>query len=289
MPPRSIWKGAVSFGMVAIPVKLHPATQSKSLAFVTLHSTCHTRLRQKRYCPTHDVEVELSEVVKGYEYSKEEYVVMENTDFENLPVSSTHTVAITQFVDLQSIDPVHFSRTYVLEPEAIGEKPFLLLRKALESTGRVAIAKVSLRQKEHLCCLRPFNQGIVMATMYYPDEIRSLDDLELPQEDGLVSDQELAMAETLIDQLTGDFDPDQYQDEYRGALEKAIEARLSSSEPVTAAPVPARGKVVDLMAALRDSIESAKQEAEQKEPEVAPAKAKSGSSPAKRKAPARTA
>ena len=123
MPPRSIWKGAVSFGMVAIPVKLYPATQSKSIAFVTLHSTCHTRLRQKRYCSTHDVEVELSEVVKGYEYSKDEYVVMENSDFENLPVSSTHTVAITQFVDLQSIDPVHFSRTYVLEPEAIGRSP----------------------------------------------------------------------------------------------------------------------------------------------------------------------
>ena len=165
----------------------------------------------------------------------------------------------------------------------------MILRKALESTGRVAIAKVSLRQKEHLCCLRPFNRGIVMATMYYPDEIRSFDDLELPQEDGLVSDQELAMAETLIDQLTGDFDPAQYQDEYRGSLEKAIEARLASSEPVTAAPVPARGKVVDLMAALRDSIESAKQEAEQKEFEAAPTKAKSASSSAKRKAPARTA
>ena len=289
MAPRAIWKGAVSFGMVAIPIKLYPAIQSKSISFVTLHSTCHTRLRQERYCSTHDVEVELAEVVKGYEYSKDQYVVMEESDFANLPVNSTHTVEIMQFVNLESIDPMYFNRSYVLEPESIGEKPFYLLRKALESTRRVAVAKVSLHQKEHLCCLRPYGQSIVMETMHYPDEIRDFGELSLPEEDALISDQELAMATSLIDQLTGTFDPEQHNDEYRETLERAIEARLTSSEPVTAAPAPARGKVVDLMAALRDSIEAAKKEPPEKKREAAPTKPEASARPAKRKAPVKTA
>ena len=289
MPPRSIWKGAISFGMVAIPVKLYPATQSKNIAFVTLHSTCQTRLRQKRYCSTHDAEVELAEVVKGYEYSKDQYVVMEEADFQNLPVPSTHTVNIAQFVDLKEIDPIYFDRSYVLEPESVGEKPFYLLRKTLESTDRVAVAKVSLRQKEHLCTLRPYGQAIIMATMYYPDELRSLEELTLPEEDSLVSDAELQMAATLVDQLTGSFDPEQHEDEYRSAVEKAIEARLTSAEPVTAAPAPARGKVVDLMAALRDSVELVKQETAKKERKTSAAKPRSGRKPAKEPVPSQTA
>ena len=289
MPPRAIWKGAISFGMVAIPVKLYPATQSKNIAFVTLHSTCHTRLRQKRYCSTHDAEVELAEVVKGYEYSKDQYVVMEEADFQNLPVPSTHTVDIAQFVDLQEIDPIYFDRSYVLEPESVGEKPFYLLRKTLESTSRVAVAKVSLRQKEHLCTLRPYGQAIIMSTMYYPDELRSLDELTLPEEDSLVSDAELQMAATLVDQLTSSFEPEQHEDEYRAAVEKAIEARLTSAEPVTAAPAPARGKVVDLMAALRDSIELVKEETAKKERKTSAAKPRSSKKSAKEPVPTQTA
>ena len=289
MAPRTIWKGAISFGMVAIPVKLYPATQSKSISFVTIHRTCNTRLRQKRYCPTDDVEVDLSEVVKGYEYSKDQYVVMEESDFLNLPVASTHTVDITRFVDLQAIDPMYFNRSYVLEPEAVGAKPFYLLRKALESTGRVALAKVSIRQKEHLCCLRPYDEAIVMATMYFPDEIRAFEDLDLPEEDSLVSEQELQMAVSLIDQLTGSFEPEEYHDEYRATLERAIEARLSSSEPISAAPAPTRGKVVDLMAALRDSIELAKADGKKKQPEATPSPPKVSARSSKRKAPVRTA
>ena len=282
MPPRSIWKGAISFGMVAIPVKLYPATQIKSISFVTLHSTCNTRLRQKRYCSTHDVEVELAEVSKGYEYAKDQYLVMEESDFQSLPVPSTHTVEITQFVDLKEVDPVYFERSYVLEPETVGEKPFALLRKTLQNTGRVAVAKVSLRQKERLCTLRPYGQAIMMETMYYPDEIRALEDLSLPEEDSLVSDQELQMADTLVDQLTGSFDPEQHQDEYRAALERAIEAKLTSTEPLIAAPAPERGKVVDLMAALRDSIESVKVETAKKDGKATAARArkKSASEPA---------
>ena len=286
MVPRAIWRGAISFGMVAIPVKLYPATQSKGVSFVTLHNSCHTRLRQKRYCPTHDAEVDISDVVKGYQYSKDQYVVMEESDFQNLPVPSTHTVSITQFVGLEAIDPMYFDRSYVFEPESVGEKPFYLLRRALEITGRVAVAKVSLRQKEHLCTLRPYEGGIAMATMYYPDEIRSTEDLSLPGEDSLVTEQELEMAKALIDQLTGPFEPEKHHDEYREVLEKAIEARLGSAEPITAAPAPERGKVVDLMAALRDSVELAKKDtAKKRERRATPAKAKSGERQTSRKTP----
>ena len=264
MAPRAIWRGAVSFGMVAIPIKLYPATQGKDISFVTLHSSCHSRLRQKRYCPTHEVEVEQAEVVRGYEFSKDQYVVMEESDFKGLPVNSTHTIEITEFVDLSSIEPIYFERSYVLEPEDVGKKPFYLLRRALENAQRVAIAKVSIRQKEHLCCLRPYESGIVMATMHYPDEIRGNSELNLPDDDALVSDQEMKMAATLIDQLTGPFTPEQHHDEYRAALEKVIEVRLGVSEPVAAAPTPAKGKVGDLMEALRVSIESTKQTTEEK-------------------------
>ena len=275
MAPRAIWRGAIAFGMVAIPIRLYPATESKDVSFVTLHSTCHSRLRQKRYCPHHDTHVEFSEVTRGYEYSKDQYVVMEQSDFENLPVSSKHTVEIKQFVDLASIDPVYFERSYLLEPEAVGEKPFYLLKRALEVTGRVAIAKVSLRQKEHLSCLRPYEHGIIMATMYYPDEIRGNSELNLPEEEPLVSDQEIEMATTLIGQLTGAFEPEEHDDEYRTALLQSIEARLGMSEPVAAAPVPVQGKVGDLMEALRASIEATKQAAAESDVGAQPAKSRS--------------
>ena len=177
MARRSIWKGAVSFGLVAIPIKLYTATESKDISFVTLHSTCQNRIRQKKYCPHHETEVEQSEIVRGYQFAKDQYVVMEEGNFENLPVPSAHVIEITQFVDLAEIDPINFERTYMLEPEGVGTKPFYLLKQALESSGRVAIAKVSLRQKEHLCCLRPYGQGISMHTMYQSDEIRGTNEL----------------------------------------------------------------------------------------------------------------
>ena len=260
MAPRAIWKGSISFGMVAIPIRLYPATQAKDISFVTLHSACHSRIRHRRYCPHHEEFVEPDEIVKGYEYAKDQYVIMEAADFEELPVPSARTIEIVRFIQLSDIDPMYFERGYVLEPEAVGQKPFYLLKHALERTDRVAVAKVSLRQKEHLCCLRPYDRGIAMATMFYPDEIRSTAELDLPEEEAAVSDQELAMAVTLIDQLTGPFEPEQFSDEYRSILERVIEAKLGTAEPVAAASAPDRGKVVDLMEALKASIQAAKQQ-----------------------------
>ena len=270
--PRAIWSGAISFGMVVIPVKLYPATESKDISFVTLHAACNNRIRQRRWCPYHEHEVERDEIVRGYEYAKDQYVVMEPSDFENLPVPSTHTIEITRFIDLSEIDPIYFERGYVLEPDAVGQKPFYLLKKALEDSDRVAIAKVSLRQKEHLCCLRPYDRAIAMATMFYPDEIRSTAELDLPEEDVTISEDEMAMANTLIDQLAGTFEPEQYADEYRATLERVIEAKLGAAEPVTAAPAPARGQVVDLMEALKASIQATKKESRRKQPAAAPKK-----------------
>ena len=260
MARRSIWNGAISFGMVVIPVKLYPATDSKDISFVNLHSTCNNRIRQPRYCPHHEQTVESSEIVRAYEYAKEQYIIMEESDFEDLPVPSKRNIEITQFIDLTSIDPIYFERSYALEPQEVAVKPFYLLKQALENTQRVAVAKVALRQKEYLCCLRPFEQGIMLETMHYPDEIRGTDELNLPEADASVTDQEMNMAVALIDQLTGPFQPEDYHDEYRTALQQVIEAKLGTGQPVTAAPAAPQGKVGDLMEALRASIEATKTE-----------------------------
>ena len=260
MARRSIWNGAISFGMVVIPVKLYPATDSKDISFVNLHSTCNTRIRQPRFCPHHETQVESSEIVRAYEYAKEQYIIMEDSDFEDLPVPSKRTIEITRFVDLESIDPIFFERSYSLEPQDIGVKPYYLLKNALESTQRVAVAKVALRQKEYLCLLRPYEQGMMLETMHFPDEVKRMEELHLPESEVAFSDQETQMAVTLIDQLTGPFEPGEFVDEYRTALEQVIEAKLTGGQPVTPAPVAAQGKVGDLMDALKASIEATKSE-----------------------------
>jgi DNA end-binding protein Ku len=261
--------------MVAIPMKLYIATESKDIAFVTLHASCHTRLKQKRWCPFHEEEVESSEIVRGYEFAKDEYMVMEESDFEELPLNSKHTIEIVRFVDLNDVDPIHYEKSYYVEPEPVGVKPFYLLKKALEQADRVAIAKVALRQKEHLCLVRPYEAGLIMETMYYPDEIRSTGELDLPAEETAISDAELQMAMMLIEQLVGEFNPEEYHDEYRDALNQVIEAKLGSGAVVAPAPAAPQGKVRDLMEALRESIEAAKAERAQEseaEQEAAPKK-----------------
>jgi DNA end-binding protein Ku len=244
--------------MVAIPMKLYIATESKDIAFVTLHASCHSRLRQKRWCPFHETEVETAEVVRGYEFAKDEYMVMEEADFDDLPLNSKHTIEILSFVDLGTIDPIHYEKSYYIEPEPVGVKPFYLLKTTLEASNRVAIAKVALRQKEHFCLVRPYGEGLIMETMYYPDEIRSTAELEWPANDTLVSEAELAMANLLIEQLAGEFHPEEHHDEYRAALAQVIEAKLGTGAIVSPAPAAPEGKVRDLMEALRESIEAAK-------------------------------
>jgi DNA end-binding protein Ku len=273
--PRPIWKGAITFGMISIPVKLYGATESKDLAFNTLHVECKSRLRQKRWCPVHDREVSADEVVRAYEYSKDNYVEITDEDLEQLPIPSKHTIELSAFVQQSEIDPVYYERTYYLEPEQVGLKPYALLMRALKAKEVSAIAKIALRNKESLCVLRASGDSLVLETLFYPDEIRSIE--QEPTPDVLVSQQELAMAYSLIDLLHEPFDPNKFHDEYRAALLEVIEAKRNGAE-VVATPEEPTMRTVDLMAALKASLEAAKKS---KEP-VAAANGK----PSKKKADA---
>jgi DNA end-binding protein Ku len=253
--PRPIWKGAITFGMISIPVKLYGATESKDLAFNTLHTECKSRLKQKRWCPVDDREVFQDEVVRAFEYSKDQYIEISDDDIDSLPVPSKHTIELTSFVKQAEIDPVYFERTYWLEPEQVGAKPYALLMRALKTKQVTAVAKVALRNKESLCVLRAGENVLMLETLYYPDEIRTSDLPATPEV--LVSPQELTMALTLVEMLEEPFDPQKYHDDYRGALLDMIEAKANGRE-VMAAPETPQPKTVDLMAALKASLEAAR-------------------------------
>ena len=261
--PRSMWKGAVSFGMVSIPIKLYTATESKDIAFRQLHQKCGSRIKQPRWCPVCEREVQSDEVSRGYEYGKDEYVIITDDDFGKLPLPSKHAIELAAFVQAEEIDPVYYEKSYYLEPEETGLKPFALLMRALKEKGLTAVAKIAIRNKERLCALRPMDGTLMLETLLYPDEIRVQRGAEVPEVQ--VSDKELSMAFSLIDLMSGSFDPEQYHDEYRKALTEIIEAKLQGAEIVEAPPAP-KGKVVDLMAALKASVEAAK---ERKQVEVA--------------------
>jgi DNA end-binding protein Ku len=241
--------------MVSIPIKLYTATEEKDVSFNMLHKTDGVRIKQQRYCPEDEQVLELNEIVKGYEISDGEYVIMEPDDFEKVPVDSTHTIEITDFVPADQIDPIYYQKTYYLEPDKVGGKPFALLREVLKDSELVAVAKVTLRQKEQLCTLRVYGDTIAMETMFYADEIRSAEDLDVPGKVS-ISDRELNMAKSLVEMLTGDFEPEKYQDNYREALLELIQQKYEGQE--IKRPAPVAGKVTDLMEALRASVEAAR-------------------------------
>jgi len=252
--PRSIWNGVISFGMVSIPVKLYTATENKDVSFHMIHKDCGARVKQQRWCPEHERALEMNEIVRGYEYAKEEHVVMTDEDFANLPLASKQTVELEAFVNAEQIDPIFYERSYYLEPDAKATKPFALLLKALKEKHLTGIAKIAIRNKEQLCALRPLNGGLTLETLFYPDEIRAQPE---EVEESKVSDKELDMAFTLIDLLTEEFKPGKYTDEYREALLQVIQAKLEGEE-FEAAEVTKPAKVVDIMSALKASVDAAK-------------------------------
>jgi DNA end-binding protein Ku len=253
--PRAIWSGSISFGMVTIPVKLYGATESKDIRFSLLHVTCGTKLQQKRWCPTDEVEVPWNETARGYEYTRGEYVMLTDEDFEKLPLPSKHTIELSGFVQEQEIDPVFYERSYNLEPGERAEKPYALLMKALEEKKLSAVAAITIRKKEQLCVLRAHNGIIMLETLYYPDEIRQERGADLARVK--VSERELEMAFALIELLRKPFDPSEYRDHYREALAELIEAKLEGKQVVSAPP--ARGtRVIDLTEALKRSVAAAK-------------------------------
>ena len=252
--PRSIWNGVISFGMVSIPVKLYTGTQDKDISFHMLHKTDDTRIKMLRWCPDDERPVDMDEIVRGYEYARDQYVVLTEEDFEKLPLPSKHTIELTQFVDAEEIDPVFYEKSYWLEPDEVGVKPFALLMRALREKNLTAIAKIAIRNKERLCALRAKDGTLVLETLFYPDEIR-IEEQEAP--DVEVSQRELEMAFTLIELLHEPFDPERYHDEYRRALMEVIQAKLDGQE-IAEAPAPVPANVTDLMSALKASVEAAK-------------------------------
>ena len=259
--PRAMWKGAISFGLVTIPVAVYPATEEKTLRFNQLHDEDGGRIRQKRVCEKDGEEVTYEHIVKGYEVEKDRYVVLTDDDFEAVPVASSRAIDIVQFVEFDEIDPVLFKKSYYLIPEETGAKAYALLREAMKEDERVGIAKVSFRDKEHLAALRFKDDAFVLETMYWPDEIREADfgGVDVNAE---VRDQELGMARQLIDSLTSDWAPEQYSDAYREALISIVEAKLNGQEIEVVEAEPA-AKVVVLMEALKASVASAKKGADE--------------------------
>lgn len=251
--PRPMWKGAVSFGMVVIPVRMYPATAPRSINFHFLHKKCLTRPKQVRYCEVDNEYFGNEETVKGYEYTRGQFVVLEDKDFDKVPLKTLHAIEITGFVAAKEVDPRYYHSSYHLEPEELGVKPFLLLRTALVKAERMGVAKVTFARREHLCCLRPVDGTIMLHTMYYHDEI--VPGAEAPPVEVKLAPDELELAGSLVKTMAKSFKPEEYKDDYRMALEKIVKAKL---EGVTVrAPKAPAAKVTDLMAALRASIEAA--------------------------------
>ena len=255
---RAIWKGAVSFGLVSIGVRLYSATEEKDIRFHQVHRTGGGRIRYKRVCSVDGEEVQYEDIAKGYDLGGGEMVVLTDEDFADLPLTTSHAIEVLEFVPADQVDPMLYAKAYYLEPEGTATKPYALLREALSDVDRVAVVKVALRQREQLATLRVKDNVLVLNTMLWPDEVRT-PDFDFLDDDIDIRPQELAMAGSLIDSMAGDFHPDAYTDNYREALQEVIDAKVEGREVV--APPEEEGAApaaVDLMAALRASVERAR-------------------------------
>ncbi|HYN96875.1 MAG TPA: Ku protein [Pilimelia sp.] len=255
---RAIWKGAVSFGLVSIAVKLYSATEEKDIRFHQVHRTDGGRIRYKRVCSACGEEVTFDDIAKGYDIGGGEMVILTDEDFADLPLSTSHAIDVLEFVPAEQVDPILYAKAYFMEPEGAATKPYVLLRDALTDADRVAIVKVALRQREQLATLRVREGVLVLNTMLWPDEVRK-PDFGFLDEDIAVRPPELAMAGSLIDSMAGQFDPDAYTDDYRAALQEVIDAKVEGREVVSQEePEAAPTAAVDLMAALKASVERAR-------------------------------
>lgn len=274
--PRSIWKGAISFGLVTIPVKLYSATEEKDISFRQVHPEDGGRIKYKRVCDKCGNEIPYAEIAKGYETADGRLAILEKEDFDNLPLATTKAVEVVQFVAESDVDPTYFAKTYFMEADGPGMKPYVLLRDALAQAGRAALVKVALRSRESLALVRVRDDQLLMHTMMWPDEIRD-GSFAAPPADVTVSDAEVTMARAFIDALSGEFDPEEYSDSYREALEEVVQAKLGgvalAEEPAAA---PQEADVVDLVAALRASVEAAKKRRESKSDDKPAKKSKAG-------------
>jgi len=293
---RAIWKGAISFGLVTIPVKLYTAVEERSISFHQVRRTDGSRIRYKRVAEADGEEVSYNDVAKGYELPGGDIVVLTDEDLADLPLPTSRVVDVLSFVPLEQVDPIYFNKSYYLEPDKTAAKPYVLLRDSLEQSGMVGLVKVAIRTRESLATLRVRDGVLVLETMVWPDEVRQ-PDFSFLDDDIAPRQQELAMASSLIESMSGDFAPEEYQDEYREALEQVVEAKVAGHEvvePKAEASTEPTG-VVDLMAALRASVDAAKRSRGETtgDSAEAPAEKPAAKAPAKaaaaKKAPAKKA
>jgi len=256
MPPRALWKGSISFGLVTIPISLVSATEPReTLAFNLLHRKDGSRIVEKRFCAKEDVEVPWKDIVKGYQYAKDQYAVLTEEDFARVRVPATQTFDIRRFVPAADVEDLYFNSPYYVTPQGKpGLKAYALLRDALRETEKLAIGTIVLRQREHLAALEPVDQALVLTTMRFAHEIRPVKDLGLPASGKGWTDAEMKLARHLVDTLSGEWDPSEYRDTYTEALRKMVEAKAEGKE-TTAPEMPAPARVTDLMEALKRSLE----------------------------------
>ena len=265
--PRSMWKGAIQFGLVTIPVKLYVATESRAgVSFHMLHEPDKSRIQMKVWCPEDEEIISRSDTVKGYEYAPDKYVVITDEDLEKLPLKTVRSIEIEQFVERAEAETQtkFIKQAYYIEPDRVGRKAFALLKEVLQDKGLTAICKFVIRDREVLAAMDPFENTMLLSTLYWPDEVRTLDELDLPEEEPEIKPAEKKMAAQLIEAMTGEFDPANYRDEYREALMQVIESKIEGRETVEIEAPEEPTKLVDLMAALQASVNAATKERDDK-------------------------
>jgi DNA end-binding protein Ku len=284
---RTIWNGSISFGLVNIPIGLALATQRSDIAFRTLHRECGTPIKQKRWCPVHDREVEADELVKGWEVAKGEYVIVEEADLESVALQRSQSIEILRFVRIEDVDPVYFDRTYYLAPASAdaARRPYVLLLRAMQETGMAAVGKFVLWGKENLCLIRAQDEALVLELLFFAEDVRAKNEIEEAVDTVEVRDAELQLAEQVIESLVGDWNIAEFENEYRRDLRAMLEAKLAGEEITRPEPV-AETPVVDLMEALRRSVADA-QGAKAGKSGGRKTKAGSSGTGSRRKAPAR--
>jgi len=253
----SVWSGYITFGLISIPVKLFSAARGESIGFNQLHRECGSRLKQQMVCPVHDRPVSRDEIVKGYEYEKDRYVTIEADEIKKVEPKTAKAMEILEFVPSAQVDPVYFDASYHLMPDEPGRKAYQLLKAALEKSGYLGIAHVSMHNREYTVVLRPHGKGLMMHSMFYQNEVRKLEEIG-GIEDAEIKDKELALANTLIESLAGDFDPSKYHDAFASQLRLLIEAKVQGQPVVESEKPKHMAPVIDLMAALKQSLEQMK-------------------------------
>src|SRR5262245_54427488 len=277
---RTIWNGSINFGLVNIPIGLAVAQQRKDVSFRTLHRECGTPIKQKRWCPFHERDVEADELVKGWEFAKGQFVLVEESDLEAVALQRSQSIDILRFVPIEQVDPVYFDRAYYLAPAdaEAQRRPYVLLLRAMQDAKMAAVGKFVLWGKENLCLIRPLGDSLALETLYYAEDVRARDEIDEAVSEMDVKGPELEMAQQLVESLVGEFDPEEYENEYRNDLRAMLEAKLEGKEIVAPEP-PKEAPVVDLMEALKQSVAQARKDK--------PAAAKPKAKPSAKKAPAK--